>query len=136
MQDPLDLHLPHAPGRIVREVTIAPSVPAAEHTAHETWTTPLPRTALALLAALTFALHLLAAGHYGTFRDERYYLAWLGAGLFVGLLLTPHRAHLRTPGPWLSAPYVMPYEDHLPIHVCRGLRVSFAELWPEVKNFS
>jgi hypothetical protein len=35
-----------------------------------------------------------------------------------------------------SAPYVMPYEDQLPIHVCRGLRISFAALWPVVKNFS
>jgi hypothetical protein len=34
-----------------------------------------------------------------------------------------------------SSPYVMPYEDLLPIHVCRGLRMSFAELWPAAKSF-
>jgi hypothetical protein len=34
-----------------------------------------------------------------------------------------------------SAPYVMPYEDQLPIHVCRGLRPPFAELWPVAKHF-
>jgi len=34
-----------------------------------------------------------------------------------------------------SAPYVMPYEDELPIHVCRGLRRSFAEIWPLAKGF-
>jgi hypothetical protein len=31
---------------------------------------------------------------------------------------------------------VMPYEDDLPIHVCHGLRVPFARLWPEVKSFN
>lgn len=34
-----------------------------------------------------------------------------------------------------SAPYVMPYEDRLPIDVCRGLRVPFATLWPATKSF-
>jgi 4-amino-4-deoxy-L-arabinose transferase-like glycosyltransferase len=28
---------------------------------------------------------------------------WLGGGILVGLLLTPHRRVLRTPGPWLAA---------------------------------
>jgi hypothetical protein len=34
-----------------------------------------------------------------------------------------------------TAPYVMPYEDRLPIHVCRGLRASFVEIWPMAKSF-
>ena len=29
-------------------------------------------------------------------------MAWLGGGLFAGLLLTRHRRHLATPGPWLA----------------------------------
>jgi hypothetical protein len=30
----------------------------------------------------------------------------------------------------------MPYEDDMPIYVCRGLRVSLAEIWKMEKNFS
>lgn len=30
-------------------------------------------------------------------------VSWLGIGIAVGLLLTPHRRVLRTPGPWLAA---------------------------------
>jgi hypothetical protein len=30
-------------------------------------------------------------------------VSWLAGGVFVGLLLTPHRRLLATPGPWLSA---------------------------------
>ena len=29
-------------------------------------------------------------------------MLWFGAGLFVGLLLTPHRRHLATPWPWIA----------------------------------
>lgn len=32
-------------------------------------------------------------------------------------------------------PYVMPYEDQLAIHVCRGLKVPMAEIWPRVKHY-
>ena len=35
-----------------------------------------------------------------------------------------------------SAPYVMPYEDNLPIFVCRRLKVPIAEVWPRTKNYS
>jgi len=31
--------------------------------------------------------------------------------------------------------YVMPYENNLPLFVCRGLKVSMEELWPEVKHY-
>jgi hypothetical protein len=30
-------------------------------------------------------------------------MAWFAGGFFVGLLLTPHRRELRTPGPWVAA---------------------------------
>jgi hypothetical protein len=32
-------------------------------------------------------------------------------------------------------PYVMPYEDHLPLYLCRGLKVPMAALWPRVKHY-
>lgn len=32
-------------------------------------------------------------------------------------------------------PYVMPYEDALPLYICRDLRGSIAELWPRVRHF-
>ncbi len=35
--------------------------------------------------------------------QNKYSLAWFGIGLLVGLLATPHRRLLRTPGPWLAA---------------------------------
>jgi 4-amino-4-deoxy-L-arabinose transferase-like glycosyltransferase len=31
--------------------------------------------------------------------------------------------------------YCMPYENNLPVYVCRGLKLSPRELWPAVKNF-
>jgi hypothetical protein len=31
--------------------------------------------------------------------------------------------------------YAMPYERHLPIWVCRGLRVPLAKLWPQTKHY-
>ncbi len=45
---------------------------------------------------------------------------WLGAGILVGLLATPHRRVLKTPGPWLAgliaaalfAPYVLWQATH------------------------
>ena len=39
------------------------------------------------------------------------------------------------PGAEFSAPWVMPYEDHLPIPVCRGLRRPIGELWPSLKLY-
>jgi dolichyl-phosphate-mannose-protein mannosyltransferase len=32
-------------------------------------------------------------------------------------------------------PYVMPYEDNLPIHLCSGLKVPLATLWPGLKHY-
>lgn len=32
-------------------------------------------------------------------------------------------------------PYAMPYERHLPIWVCRGLREPLPKLWPQVKDY-
>ena len=34
-----------------------------------------------------------------------------------------------------TSPWVMPYEDGIPIMVCRGLRQPLADLWPRVKNY-
>jgi 4-amino-4-deoxy-L-arabinose transferase-like glycosyltransferase len=34
-----------------------------------------------------------------------------------------------------SAPYVMPYEDNMPIMVCRGIRKPIASIWPHVKHY-
>jgi hypothetical protein len=34
-----------------------------------------------------------------------------------------------------SAPYIMPYEDDMPIMVCRGIKKPLAQLWPMVKNY-
>jgi len=34
-----------------------------------------------------------------------------------------------------SCDYCMPYEDDLPIHVCRTLRLPIAELWPLAKHY-
>jgi hypothetical protein len=32
--------------------------------------------------------------------------------------------------------YVMPYEDDMPIMVCRGIKKPLAELWPGIKNYN
>jgi hypothetical protein len=34
-----------------------------------------------------------------------------------------------------TAPYVMPYEDGIPIMVCRGIKKPLAEIWPAVKSY-
>jgi hypothetical protein len=34
-----------------------------------------------------------------------------------------------------SAPYVMPYEDDIPIMLCRGIKVPLQTLWPRLKNY-
>jgi hypothetical protein len=34
-----------------------------------------------------------------------------------------------------SAPWVMPYEDGIPVMVCRGIQMPLAELWPSVKSY-
>jgi hypothetical protein len=33
-------------------------------------------------------------------------------------------------------PYVMPYENHRPVWICRRLKMSLADVWPGEKNFS
>jgi hypothetical protein len=35
-----------------------------------------------------------------------------------------------------SAPYVMPYENDLPIMLCRGIKKPLAEIWPAVKDYN
>jgi len=34
-----------------------------------------------------------------------------------------------------TSPWIQPYEDHLLIMVCRGIRRPLADLWPEVKGY-
>jgi hypothetical protein len=34
-----------------------------------------------------------------------------------------------------TAPYVMPYEDHLPIMLCRGITKPLNHIWPQVKHY-
>jgi hypothetical protein len=34
-----------------------------------------------------------------------------------------------------SAPYVISYENHLPIMLCRGIKKPLAEIWPAVKHY-
>jgi hypothetical protein len=34
-----------------------------------------------------------------------------------------------------TAPWVMPYENGIPIMVCRGIQRPLAELWPSLKNY-
>ncbi len=31
--------------------------------------------------------------------------------------------------------YCMPYENNLPIHVCRGIKISIEQEWPGIKHF-
>lgn len=33
------------------------------------------------------------------------------------------------------APYAMPYEQDLPVFLCRGLRMPIRELWPHTKHY-
>ncbi|HEY3676118.1 MAG TPA: glycosyltransferase family 39 protein [Candidatus Tumulicola sp.] len=35
-----------------------------------------------------------------------------------------------------TAPYVMPYEDDMPIMVCRGIQRPLAQIWPSIKNYN
>jgi len=34
-----------------------------------------------------------------------------------------------------SCEYCMPYENHLPIFVCRGIKLSIEQTWPQTKSF-
>jgi len=34
-----------------------------------------------------------------------------------------------------SAPYIMPYEDRLPIMLCRGIKRPLAQIWPSVNDY-
>ena len=34
-----------------------------------------------------------------------------------------------------TSPWVMPYEDGIPIMVCRGIKRPLAELWPSIKSY-
>ena len=33
----------------------------------------------------------------------------------------------------VEVPHVMPYENHIPLTLCRGLKQPLAEIWPELK---
>ena len=35
-----------------------------------------------------------------------------------------------------SAPYIMPYEDGIPIMLCRGIKEPLAQIWPTVKDYN
>jgi hypothetical protein len=35
-----------------------------------------------------------------------------------------------------TAPYVMPYEDDMPIMICRGIKQPLAQIWPSVKDYN
>lgn len=35
-----------------------------------------------------------------------------------------------------SAPYVMPYENNLPIMLCRGIKHPLADVWPSIKDYN
>ncbi|MDP9016772.1 MAG: glycosyltransferase family 39 protein [Candidatus Eremiobacteraeota bacterium] len=35
----------------------------------------------------------------------------------------------------ISTPLVRPLEDHVPIYICRGIRIPLATVWPQTKNF-
>jgi Dolichyl-phosphate-mannose-protein mannosyltransferase len=50
-------------------------------------------------------------------------------GSSAHLFRSSHRAATFT------APYVMPYEDDMPILVCRGIRKPLAQIWPSVKSY-
>jgi hypothetical protein len=47
-----------------------------------------------------------------------------------------HLFHSSRQAATFSAPYVMPYEDHLPIMLCRGIKKPLAQVWPLVKNYN
>lgn len=40
-----------------------------------------------------------------------------------------------TLGATFHHPYVMPYENDLPVWICRGMKGPFAELWPQIKQW-
>ena len=46
-----------------------------------------------------------------------------------------HLFHSAVRAATFSAPYVMPYEDDIPIMVCRGLKVPIDALWPTLKAY-
>ena len=55
----------------------------------------------------------------------------LGGNCGAGRHLFKHTQRLAT----FSAPYVMPYENNLPIMLCRNLRVPLAQLWPKLRHY-
>lgn len=44
-------------------------------------------------------------------------------------------SHLELAARMPPNPYVMPYEDQLPLYLCRGLKAPMATLWPSVKHY-
>lgn len=50
----------------------------------------------------------------------------------AGMQLFRSARHAAT----FTAPYVMPYEDKMPIMVCRGIKKPLAAVWPMIKNYN
>ncbi len=46
-----------------------------------------------------------------------------------------HLYRSTTRGATFSNPYVMPYENDMPINVCRGITKPIAPLWPQAKHY-
>ncbi|HEX8825046.1 MAG TPA: glycosyltransferase family 39 protein [Archangium sp.] len=49
--------------------------------------------------------------------------------------LQPLCQHAELAGRVASNPYVMPYENNLPLYLCSGLKVPLATLWPSLKHY-
>jgi len=46
-----------------------------------------------------------------------------------------HLFHSAVKAATFTAPYVMPYEDDMPLMVCRGIRTPLSTLWPKLKHY-
>ena len=71
------------------------------------------------------------------------YWLWGPRGFTGGVLIDVH-GNLRDdrlrfasvePAATFFNPYAMPYENNVPIYVCRGIRRPLASLWPNLRNY-
>ncbi|HLL84937.1 MAG TPA: hypothetical protein VK420_19870, partial [Longimicrobium sp.] len=91
------------------------------------------------------ALELLGEGRVPpVLSGHNNYFLWSRERLSQGplLVLGPHEERLRELCSEVSLvattpdqPHAMPYENRLPIYLCRGLRLRPEELWPRVRHF-